>query len=214
MLYNEDEALPLGKYPTCSWSSDAFTNWLTQNSVNILTQIANIPIQNVMGTLNNGISTAGQAMSGNAMGAIANGVTGTLNNSINTANQVAGLIGQFYQASLLPNISGGNCVGDVMWSADKNGFMYREMRVKTEYLQIIDDYFTRFGYKINRLKVPNITGRTYWNYVEIAPNEEIGEGDVPANYMEIINNACQKGVTIWHNHANIGNYNLNNTIVT
>lgn len=35
MEYNEDESLPLGKFPTCAWSSDAFTNWLTQNSVNI-----------------------------------------------------------------------------------------------------------------------------------------------------------------------------------
>lgn len=35
MAYNEDESLPLGKFPTCAWSSDAFTNWLTQNSVNI-----------------------------------------------------------------------------------------------------------------------------------------------------------------------------------
>jgi len=30
--------------------------------------------------------------------------------------------------------------------------------------------------------------------------------------MEEINNACRKGVTIWHNHANIGNYNLSNNI--
>lgn len=35
MEYNEDESIALGKYPTCAWSSDAFTNWLTQNSVNI-----------------------------------------------------------------------------------------------------------------------------------------------------------------------------------
>ena len=30
-----DEAITLGKYPTCAWGSDAYTNWLTQNSVNI-----------------------------------------------------------------------------------------------------------------------------------------------------------------------------------
>lgn len=35
MATNDDEALPLGKYPTCAWSSDAFTNWLTQNGVNM-----------------------------------------------------------------------------------------------------------------------------------------------------------------------------------
>lgn len=36
MSYNDDEALPVGKYPTCAWSSDAFTNWLTQNGVNMV----------------------------------------------------------------------------------------------------------------------------------------------------------------------------------
>lgn len=61
--------------------------------------------------------------------------------------------------------------------------------------------------------MPNITGRMYWNYVEIGANEEIGYGEVPGKFMDTINNACRRGVTIWHNHANVGNYNLNNTIV-
>lgn len=87
------------------------------------------------------------------------------------------------------------------------------MRAKTEYLKIIDDYFTRFGYAIKSFEMPNITGRKYWNYVEIGANEEIGYGEVPSKFMETINNSCRRGVTIWHNHANIGNYALNNTIV-
>ena len=32
---NEDEGLLAGKFPTLSWSKDEYTNWLTQNSVNI-----------------------------------------------------------------------------------------------------------------------------------------------------------------------------------
>ena len=32
---NEDEGIMGGKYPTLSWSEDAYINWLTQNSVNI-----------------------------------------------------------------------------------------------------------------------------------------------------------------------------------
>ena len=31
--------------------------------------------------------------------------------------------------------------------------------------------------------------------------------------MDIINNVARNGVTIWHNHDNIGNYNLDNPIV-
>ena len=88
------------------------------------------------------------------------------------------------------------------------------MRSKKQYLKIIDDYFTRFGYAIKSLEMPNITGRTYWNYVEIGDEEEIGYGDVPHKFMDQINKACRKGVTIWHNHTNIGNWDLTNTIVS
>ena len=197
MPTNDDEALPLGKYPTCAWSSDAFTNWLTQNSVNIATNL--------------GMLAGGIALSVATGGVATPAVAGAL--ALSTAGSVASTIGQFYQANLLPNISGGQATGDVIWTTNRNKFTFRQMRVKTEYLKIIDDYFTRFGYAIRSLETPNITGRRYWNYVEIGATEEIGYGDVPNKFMNIINNACRKGVTIWHNHENIGNYNLNNTIV-
>lgn len=87
------------------------------------------------------------------------------------------------------------------------------MRVKNEYLKIIDDYFTKFGYKVNTVKHPNISGRSIFNYIEIESSAEIGYGEVPSKAMEVINGACRSGVTIWHNHANIGNYSMNNTIV-
>ena len=174
------------------WSSDAFTNWLTQNAVNISTKLS-------LGVA----STIGNIASGNI-----------LSSAMSIAGTIGDTIGQFYSAELLPNIEGGENTGDVTFALEKNTFTFRAMRVKDENIKIIDDYFTRFGYKINRLKVPNITGRTYWNYVEIGNEEDIGEGDVPGNFMEIINNACRKGITIWHNHDNIGNYNLSNTIVS
>ena len=61
--------------------------------------------------------------------------------------------------------------------------------------------------------MPNLTGRAYWNYVEIGETEEIGYGNTPSKYMDLINSACRSGVTIWHNHANLGDFSLNNTIV-
>lgn len=196
MATNDDEALALGKYPTCAWSSDAFTNWLTQNSVNMTVSLG-LTAGAIAGTIATGGATA-PALAGAVM---------------SVAGNIGNTIGQFYQSSLLPNISGGQANGDVIWSCNRNMFTFRQMRVKTEYLKIIDDYFTRFGYAVKSLAMPNITGRRYWNYVEIGASEEIGYGEVPAKYMDTINNACRRGVTIWHNHANLGNYNLNNTIV-
>lgn len=196
MATNDDEALALGKYPTCAWSSDAFTNWLTQNSVNMAVSL--------------GLTAGAVATTIATGGATAPVLAGTV---MSVAGNIGNTIGQFYQSSLLPNINGGQANGDVIWACNRNMFSFRQMRVKTEYLKIIDDYFTRFGYAIKSLEMPNITGRKYWNYIEIGASEEIGYGEVPAKYMDTINNACRRGVTIWHNHANIGNYSLNNTIV-
>lgn len=196
MATNDDEALALGKYPTCAWSSDAFTNWLTQNSVNMAVSL--------------GLTAGAVATTIATGGATAPALAGAV---MSVAGNIGNTIGQFYQASLLPNINGGQANGDVIWTCNRNMFSFRQMRVKTEYLKIIDDYFTRFGYAVKSLAMPNITGRTYWNYVEIGASEEIGYGEVPAKYMDTINNACRRGVTIWHNHANVGNYSLNNTIV-
>lgn len=196
MITNDDEALPTGKYPTCAWSSDAFTNWLTQNGVNLVASIA---------LTAGGVATA-IATGGATLPIVAGAIT-------SVAGTVAGTIGQFNQASLMPNIAGGQATGDVIWACNRNKFTFREMRAKTEYLKIIDDYFTRFGYAIKSLETPNITGRKYWNYVEIGASEEIGYGEVPSKYMDTINNACRKGVTIWHNHTNVGNYSLDNSIV-
>lgn len=196
MATNDDEALALGKYPTCAWSSDAFTNWLTQNSVNMAVSLG-LTAGAIAGTIATGGATA-PVLAGAVM---------------SVAGNIGNTIGQFYQASLLPNINGGQANGDVIWACNRNVFSFRQMRVKTEYLKIIDDYFTRFGYAIKSLALPNITGRKYWNYVEIGASEEIGYGEVPSKYMDNINNACRKGVTIWHNHTNVGNYSLDNSIV-
>ena len=199
-MHNDwDESIPLPKYPTCSWSSDAFTNWLTQNAINMSTKITGIGTDYYTGEYR---MQQGEITSGSILGtpmSIASGVMST--------------IGAFQSAKLLPNIQGGQNTADVNFSAGINTFVFKRMRCKTEYILRIDDYFTRFGYKIDRVKNANLTGRSIFNYVEIGSNESIGQGSLPSQAMETINNAFRKGVTIWHNHANIGNYNLNNTIV-
>lgn len=184
-LNNVDESLTLAKFPTCSWSSDSYTNWLTDNAVNIGQSIIGIGAEVISGT------TSPMSIAGGIMN----------------------LVGEFRKASLLPEITGGTSTGDVNFAGTNNHFKIIQNRCKTEYMRIIDDIFTRFGYMTKRVKTPNITGRRYWNYIEIGNSEEIGYGLAPSKYMEVINSACRKGVTIWHDHESIGNYALDNIIV-
>lgn len=191
--YNESIIIP--KFPTCSWSGDAFTNWLTQNAINIPTQIANIGV--------NTLTATGSAIAGNMTGGVMGGISVT--------NSIASLIGEFYQASLLPAIKQGTNNADINYLATKNKIQFHHMRVKTEFLQVIDNYFSMFGYKINRVKSPNITGRNNWNYVKTT-NANF-TGNIPQSDILQINNMFNNGVTLWHNPNNMYNYSSNNSIV-
>lgn len=185
-----------GKLPVCSYDSDVYLNWLRQNGLN--------SVFNVIGGV---ISTAGAIGSGSIGGAV-----GGLSSIYNALHQHT-------IADMTPNQAKGNTNGgDINFSDTSCGlFTIYKMSIKDEYAKIIDDYFSRYGYRINEVKMANITGRNIFNYIEIGHGESIGysEGNfsVPSEYMEIINNACQNGITIWHSHGNIGNYNLSNNII-
>ena len=187
------------KIPVCAWTGDYYTNWLTQNGVNVGTNLALGVAGATVGLLTGGV------------GLIAGGLA--LGSSISNA------VSQVHKATTVPPQSNGDInTGDFNFCFARNIISFYFMSIRPEYARIIDDYFTRQGYKVNRLKVPNETGRTYWNYVQIANDDCIGTTkntiSVPTSSMDVINNAYRAGVTIWHDHANIGNYSLSNTIVT
>ena len=213
METDDDESLPLPKYPTIAWSTDSYINWLTQNAINVPTQVMSIA-----GGLGNTAVTGGSITQYNKDNTINqaqtnNAFTGAISTGVNTATSIANLLGQFYTASLLPNTTNGQNTADINFLAKRNTFTFRQMRAKKEYLIMIDNYFTRYGYAYRKIGTPNLTGRSVFNYIEIAGDSNIGYGSVPSNFMETINNACRKGVTIWHNHDNLGNFSLDNPII-
>ena len=195
--------LPVGKYPMGSWNSDMYTNWMTQNGINIMGKTIDAPTsQAILGSLQTFTAAA----------------TGQYEELGSGIGNMLGAVQSSYKASMIPNQIGGQVnSGDVTYAYGKMSPTYYKMTIREEYARIIDDWFDRFGYKINRVKLPNQRGRLYWNFVQIGSGENIGyssnvERSVPASSMETINGIYRSGVTIWHDHANIGNYSLNNTI--
>lgn len=195
--------LPVGKYPMGSWNSDMYTNWMTQNGINIMGKTIDAPTsQALLGSLQTFTAAA----------------TGQYEGLGSGIGNMLGAVQSSYKASMIPNQIGGQVnSGDVTYAYGKMSPTYYKMTIREEYARIIDDWFDRFGYKINRVKLPNQRGRTYWNFVQIGSGENIGyssnsERSVPASSMDTINGIYRSGVTIWHDHANIGNYSLNNTI--
>ena len=195
---NIDESIALGKLPTIQWSSDSYTNWLTQNAVN---------------EQNNQLRYVAEQTK-NALQLNIGGAVETASNFVLDAME------RFYSASLLPQKVSGTNSGDINFSMNQTNYEIWHMRPTLEYLKIIDDFFSRFGYKVNEIKVPNISGRQNWNYVEIGQNETCAfsktTGDTnfcPQEDLDKINDYLRKGLTIWSNIDNIGNFTLNNNII-
>jgi hypothetical protein len=187
---NEAEGINMGKFPVCSWDTDVYTNWLTQNGVNIALSAAG-----------SAISIGASAATGNPIG-IASGVLG-----------IANTLGEINKQSKVPPQAEGNInSGDVVTSSGTNDFIFYNMTIKAEYAQIIDNYFSCYGYKTNQVKIPNITGRTNWNYVKTLECNFTGD-NIPQTELGIIRTMFNNGVTLWHNSATMLDYSQSNAII-
>lgn len=197
IMYNYSEGIPLGKYPICSYSGDMYTNWLTQNSVNAAISIANSGLQVVAGGILAG--TGAGALVG--AGQIASGLTG-----------IASTLGTIYEHSLMPPQAQGDInTGDINFTRTGNNFSFYRMNIKAEMVNIIDNYFSMYGYKVSTVKIPNITGRANWNYVKcIGANIE---ALIPEDYLNEIKELFNAGITLWHNPNTFLDYTQNNGIV-
>lgn len=184
-----DEGLTLGKYPQLNWTTDQYTNWLTQNGVSL------------------GVTGVGGAAA--IIGGIA---TGNPMMAIGGVTAITSVLTQVHQHSYTPPQSSGNLnSGDVTTAMGGNRFHCYKMGIKPEYARIIDEYFDMFGYKTNRVKVPYKNHRSRWWYTKTIDVNI--DGKLPQNDLHKIKECYNNGITFWKNPAEIQNYSLSNGIV-
>lgn len=192
---NYTVGISAGKFPVCNWATDAYTNWLTQNSVNM-----------GIGVAGNLMTTAGGIAVSGANPAI--GIPMVLSSAVNIGSELK----EVYNKQYIPNECNGDVgSGDIAFSTQNNTFVFHQFQIKEEFARIIDDYFNKFGYKVNRVKTPNINSRRNFNYIKT-----IGcnfTGDIPQEDLEKIKGLFNNGITFWHNAENFLNYSVNNDII-
>ncbi len=189
--------MPIGKYPQGSWNSDQYTNWLTQNGVNILGHRIDAM------TANAGAGAI-QTIAGIATGNFLAGTEGIGN--------IFGAVQENYRHAMTPNVIGGQInSGDIGYAYHKMSPTYYKMSIKYEYAKIIDDYFSLYGYKVNSLKTPNIHKRSNWDYIKcIQVNLE---GNIPEADLDTIRGLFNNGCTFWHTTTYFLDYSRTNSIL-
>ena len=216
------EGIMGAQLPQLSWTSDYYLNWEAKNGKNVAIQTGLQAAGAALGILNP-LATQAATHATSVDTAVQRGyfpdemqmsvnAGGPLGSVVNFASSVANTQNQIRNAKLVPPQAKGNTVGgNIQFSADKCCFTIYKMSVREEYARCIDNYFSMFGYKTNRMKIPNITGRANWNYVKTVGCNIVA--DIPQGDLQAIKAMFNNGVTIWHNATTYLDYSQNNNII-
>lgn len=98
--------------------------------------------------------------------------------------------------------------GDGFQYALDGNYNYRtyEMKVDENTYEIAKDNFRYYGYMVNRVEIPNIKSRYYYNYI-CTLNTTV-KGSLSADIKQAIATIFEKGITFFHgDHCNSTEYN-------
>lgn len=192
---NFAEKLVLGNYPMCSFSYDTYKNWIATESVSI-----------ALNAIPSVISSAGAISQANA-----GDTSGAIGSSLSIVNYALQTINQAYRQSIKADVMrGGTNTSSTSIAHNLHNFLGARVHITPEYMNIIDDYFTMFGYACNRVKDISIRNRPYFTYVKTrGANLTSNCGNIYTRKMcEILNH----GITFWKDTKTIVcQYGLDNS---
>lgn len=186
-----DYGLALGNFPTCAWNSDVYKMWIAQNQN-----------QQSMSLLSSGLMIGGSIAAG-ALGGPA-GFVGGIAGGVSGAMQIMGTLAQKKDMAIQPPQARGSASSSVNVSAGFQTFTVQSKCVGQAQARIIDDFFSLYGYKINRVQVPETHARANWTYIKTVGchiSAQINAAD-----QAKIEAIFDKGITFWADPNNVGRY--------
>ena len=85
-------------------------------------------------------------------------------------------------------------------------------KIRREWAERIDQYFTMFGYATMKVKVPNVAVRTGWTYTKTA-GCVMADNNMPNDDSRKICGIYDKGITFWNKNATVGDYTQPNNVL-
>lgn len=173
----------IASYPMCTWGSSGLTEWINNY---LFKSISSSSIKNSL-TKEPGAGDNSQCFN--------------VRDSVGLVKSVfsSGNVHGSGDSDIFSGIEGGKM------------FTLRVKHITAHYAKIIDDYFSKFGYATMRVKVPNICGRPFWNYVKTKGC--CITGPAPSNALDDICSLFNRGITFWNKDAKICDYtNQDNSV--
>ena len=207
--YNYDESMKYTNLPKVPFPIDSFLSWWAQNSTAMITHAG---VNSVRTFRDSFKSVMGNPMKQTHAGGEGLGAMFAYAGAQATDNLMDGLTNIGIDAIAHEQETNrwiGQPESDIRFSFDGIKFVCSKMQVEYNEAKSIDDYFTRFGYACNKLKVPARNNRPHWTYVRTNGCNIVGE--FPSDDIKIMETLYDRGITFWNYASEIGNYSLDNS---
>lgn len=183
-----DLSLPITVFPKYHINTDTYKMYIGKNlyrdSFGIVNSLLNVGI---------GVATGNAPAIGGA--------------AMSTFNTMTEMVSRYYEASLQPpGLIGQVGTGDVKVARSNFGYSFLGMSVDYEHARVIDDYFTRYGYKLARSIEPsrnNNGKRKNFTFIKtVECNIEIVRSNMMQDDEKAIEAIYNRGVRFWYGRKN------------
>lgn len=193
LLY--DEALMMRDFPQASFNIDQYAAYIAQMSsgggwLNVVGSVAKAAIG---GAASGGLEGAGTAAGMTAI------------------SQILQLLQNDIEYDSLPPAVRGTANANIMSAMGVKSFIGHHKSVTAEKARSIDNFFTMYGYRVNRVQIPPKNNRPSFTYVKTRGC--IVNAAIPASDARAIESRFDRGVRFWNSAVSIGNFSANNTPV-
>lgn len=205
---NVDLGYVITDVPQGSFIGNAFAQYMNVNGLNMMARALTTALA-YAGTAAVVGATGGAALPAVVGSQALSMASGTMagQNSAAALSGMAGITREYKMARKGSAMIGGNSGGstaNLAAASDGYGFKIRAYMPPEAQIAAIDNFFDRYGYRVDRLKVPNRNNRPYWNFVKTSEGHIAG--NMPSFYRIEIENMLNQGVTFWASGRTIGDY--------
>lgn len=141
------------------------------------------------------------------------------------------IVGTLYDLHQAPApVYGNMTAADIMAQLKQNDIVVYRESIDSETAETIDNFFTYYGYAVKKVKQPGVYNRHYWQYIKtcgcnlhnadgysdhvnITPGVNYSTGMSAAD-MDTLEKIFDRGITLWDQDVQIGDYTLDNGTLT
>lgn len=203
--------LSIKDYPVCGFASDAYRTWLAQRSQSQYLGLVAKGVSDMVGLSLLGIGTG--------VGEVApfRALTGAAVTAASFGSSVANVIENVIEAKNKPDKIVSNMGGSTLKIANHHfGFEFARLSVNDYYAEIVDNFFTQFGYAQDRLididtwLFPHGGAKIRPHFKYIKTTDIHVNGACSARYKDLIETIFNRGITFWETDTAIGDYSVDN----